>query len=47
MAWWEKYVRQRDLLENMKIKYSLTEEEKEAIDYATFLIQKDIDGEVD
>ena len=37
----------RDLLENMKSKYPLTDEEKEAIDYATFLIQRDIDGDID
>ena len=37
----------RDLLKNLKSKYSLTDEEKEAIDYATMLIQNEIDGEVE
>ena len=40
-------VTRRNLLENMKSKYSLIDEEKEAIDYATMLIQSEIDGEVD
>ena len=40
-------VTRRNLLENMKSKYSLTDEEKEAIDYATMLIQSEIDGEVE
>ena len=37
----------RDLLENMKSKYPLTAAEIEAIDYATMLIQNEIDGEVE
>lgn len=40
-------VSKRNLLENMKLKYPLTDEEKEAIDYAVFLIQNEIDGEVE
>ena len=40
-------VTRRNLLENMKSKYSLTDAEKEAIDYATMLIQGEIDGEVE
>lgn len=40
-------VERRNLLENMKSRYLLTDEEKEAIDYATMLIQSKIDGEVE
>ena len=40
-------VEKRNLLENLKSKYPLTEAELEAIDYATLLIQNEIDGEVD
>ena len=40
-------VERRTLLESLKFKFSLTDEEKEAIDYATSLIQNEIDGEVE
>ncbi len=40
-------VEMRNLLENMKSRYPLTDKEIEAIDYATMLIQSEIDGEVD
>ena len=49
MRRWEQdsSVKNRDILDEMKSKYSLTDEEKDAIDYATMLIQSEIDGEVD
>ena len=40
-------VKKRDLIEDIKTKYSLTEEEIDALDYAIFLIQCEIDGEVE
>ena len=40
-------VEKRNLLEDMKSRYLLTYKEKEVIDYAIMLIQKEIDGEVD
>lgn len=40
-------VAKRNILDNMKSKYPLTDKEKDAIDYAIFLIQNEIDGEVD
>lgn len=40
-------VSKRNLLESMKSKYPLTDEEKEAIDYAILLIQNEIDGDID
>lgn len=45
--YYSKEVEQRRILEDMKSKYALTEDEVEAIDYAIFLIQDEIDGDAE
>ena len=45
--WRDDLAKQRDILTTIKSKYDVTAVEKETIDYAILLIQKEIDGDMD